>query len=149
SFQEVAIALLGEKNQHLRQIRKFAFYLGGGVQLAFLLVAFSPFALIWFHDISGLSLELARFSLLPTRILVLISPLTLLLSFQRAYLVNNERTIPITTATLLEVGGIVLVLLVTLRGFDLVGIVGAALALMIGRALAVTYLAVPVRAVRG
>lgn len=148
SFQEVAIALLGEKNEHLGQIRKFALILGGGVQLAFLLVAFSPFAYVWFHDISGLSIELARFSLLPTRILVLIPPLTLLLSFQRAYLVNNQRTKPITTATLLEVGAIVLVLLVTLRGFDLVGIVGAALALMIGRVLAVTYLAVPVRVVR-
>ena len=150
SFQEVGIALLGEKNENRRIIEKFAFILGCAVFLALGLVAFTPLIHIWFHNVSGLSLELSRFAIWPTRIMVLMPALTVLLSYQRSILVNNGRTRPITAATLIEVIVIVMVLLVTLNVFDFIGAVGAVTALILGRLVANSYLVSPyTRVVRG
>ncbi len=145
SFQEVGIALMGKKNEHYRKLRNFATFLGLGVISVLALIAFTPLAMVWYHDVSGLSSELARFSLTPTRILVLMPGLTVLLSFQRSLLVNNKRTTPITVATAIEVLTIVVVLFIMIRLFDFIGIIAAALALLGGRLLANSYLYLPYR----
>lgn len=65
------------------------------------------------------------------------------LSFQRALLVNGRRTRPITLASMIEVGGSIALLYLTTRPMNMVGVMGAALALFIGRACANAYLFIP------
>lgn len=143
SFQEVGIALLGERNEGYKKLRDFAALLGCCVTTVLALVAFTPISFLWFHSVSGLSLELTRFSILPTRILTIIPGLMVLLSFQRALLVNNKKTKPITIATAIEVLTIIFLLIFTTRFIGMIGVIGAALSLISGRLMANSYLFVP------
>ncbi len=143
SFQEVGIALMGKRMEGYRALRNFATLLGVGVVISLGLIAFTPFAHIWFHEISGLSLELTDFALIPTRIMVLMPGLTVLLSFQRAVLVYARHTAPITLATALEVGGILLVLFFLIHYGNVVGAVAATAGFVLGRLAANLYLLPP------
>jgi len=143
SFQEVAIALMGDHGEHYLRLRNFGALLAGITVSALALLAFTPAAVVWFHDISGLSPELTEFARLPLQLLVLMPGLTLLLSVQRAILVNTHHTSPVTAATGIEVGGILLLLFIGIYGFDLYGAVAATGALTIGRLVANAFLLYP------
>lgn len=143
SFQEVGIALLGENNRGYRPLRNFAFLLGLFVSGALGLVAFTPLSSVWFQQVSGLGRDLYELAVLPTQILVIMPGLMVLLSFQRSILVKTRRTGPITLASVIEVGGTVVLLFFTIKYMDMVGVIGAALALFIGRIFANTYLFLP------
>jgi hypothetical protein len=140
SYQEVVIALLGDKQEGYIPLRNFAFFMGAAVTGGTALIAFTPLAEIWFHQVSGLSLELAALAYLPTRIAVLLPAVTVLIAFQRSILVNIENTAPITWATVTEVVSIIGILYVTTRHLDFVGVVAAACAYTLGRACANLYL---------
>lgn len=133
AYQEVGIALMGDHGRNFRALRRFAFTLGSTVVAALALIAWTPLGRIWFELVSGLTPELGRFALPPTRILVLIPGLAVILSFQRAVLVKARTTIPVTIATVVEVAGIVSVLTVSVFVLDVVGVVAAACGLLIGR----------------
>ena len=141
AYQEVGIALMGDHGENFVPLRRFAWSLGLVVVAGLGLIAWTPLGRIWFELISGLSPELARFALVPSKILVLIPGLAVLLSFQRAVLVHAKRTMPITAATTIEVVGIVSVLSVGIFVLDTVGVVAASLALLLGRIGANLYLA--------
>jgi hypothetical protein len=143
SYQEVGIALLGEKNEEFTPLRNFTIILGIGVTAALSLVAFTPLSYIWFRKISGLSLELTQFSLVPTMIMTAIPGLMVLLSFQRSLLVNCRRTKPITLATSIEVVTIVLMLLLTIQWLGMIGVMAASISLIVGRVMANAYLFFP------
>jgi hypothetical protein len=145
AYQEVVIALIGERQQGLGLLRRFAQLLGVGVLLALGLIAWTPLAGLWYGSVSGLSPELARFALVPTRILVVIPALTVLLSWQRSLLVNARQTSPVTWATALEILVAVLVLAVSIHLLDAPGAVAAAVALVIGRVAANLSLVPPLR----
>ena len=145
AYQEVGIALLGEQLEGLRPLGRFALNLGLILSGALVLVAFTPLAGLWFRGVSGLTTELARFALTPTRLLVLIPGLTVLLCFQRALLVTRRATMPITYATLVEVAGVLLGLLICVNIFHMIGAVAAAIALVAGRAGSTAYLLRPCR----
>lgn len=140
SFQEVVIALMGKNFEHYRVLRNFGMILGVGTVTGMALLAFTPAAGVWFETISGLSPELSRFALVPTRILALMPGLTVLLSMQRSILVTARHTGPITWATLVEVVTIVTVLWISIGGMNAIGAVAAAAALVIGRLLSNSYL---------
>jgi len=144
SFQEVAIALFGENNEFYKPLRNFAVLLGLIVTAGLFFVAFTPMSFLWFNKVSGLSLELTVFANLPTKIVSIMPGLVVLLSFQRAFLVNNRKTKPITVATVIEVVAIITILLFAIDFFGIVGAVAAALSLIIGRFLANSYLVIPV-----
>jgi len=133
AYQEVGIALMGEHDENYLPLRRFAWSLGIFVVAGLGLIAWTPLGRIWFEHIAGLSPELAGFALVPSRILVLIPGLAVLLSFQRAVLVHAKRTLPVTMATIIEVVGIVSVLILGIFVFDAVGVVAAASALLLGR----------------
>ena len=139
SFQEVGIALLGKNNEGYKPLRNFAALLGLAVTGGLAIMAFTPLSYIWFHSISGLSMELNRFAILPTRILTLLPGLMVLLSFQRSVLVNSRETKPITLGTGIEVLSIVTLLLITIK-LGMIGAIAAALSLFIGRLFANVYL---------
>jgi len=143
SFQEVGIALLGKHNEGYKQLRNFSAILGSVVILALAILAFTPLSFLWFQKISGLSLQLSRFAITPTKILTLIPGLSVLIAFQRGILVINKRTTPVTVATIIEVTTIICLLYFTINILGLAGAVSAAIALVSGRILANIYLLRP------
>jgi hypothetical protein len=147
SFLELAIALLGKEYEHLPEMTRFATVLGASASVALGIVAFTPLATIWFETVSGLTPDLSAFALLPTRILVPLPALTVLLSFQRAMLMLGKRTRPITGATIIEVTGIAVLFLTCGWGLGMVGVTAAFLAALGGRIAGVSYLAWPAREV--
>lgn len=140
SYQEVNIALMGKQRQNFRLLRNYAVYLGVIVTVLITLIAFTPLADLWFINISGLSKELADLSYLPLQIMVLLPALTVLLNFQRSLFVIHGTTGPISVATAVELFGIIGVLLVCVVFLDMVGVVGAALAFVIGKGMSTLYL---------
>lgn len=133
SYQEVAIAQLGRDEGNFPLLVRFAAILAAAASGGLALVAFTPLAGVWFEGVSGLSPELAAFAILPTRIIAIQPALSVLLSLQRAILVHGRRTAPITWATVAEVGGIALFLLLAVKGWAMVGAVAAAWAFLVGR----------------
>jgi len=96
-----------------------------------------------FNNVSGLSLELSRFALLPTKILTLTPALMVLLTFLRAILVNNRKTKQITIATAIELMTVIVLLVFTTQIFGMIGAVGAAVSLAVARIMASAYLMFP------
>jgi progressive ankylosis protein len=143
SFQEVGIALFGEKGEGFIPLRNFALRLAVISTGLLMIISFTPLAKIWFHDISGLSIELTEFAILPLIIISIMPALSVLISFQRSILVANKNTSPITPATAIEVIGILLVLFLLINGFYLVGAVAAMTAFIIGRIGSIIYLIPP------
>jgi hypothetical protein len=140
SFQEAALALLGEEHEHFPELAGFAIWLGLATSVGLGLVAFTPLASIWFATVSGLTPELTAFALTPVKILVPIPALSVLLALQRAVLIQARTTHPITVATSIEVTSIALFFLALGWGFDLVGVTAAFLAFLGGRFASVLYL---------
>ena len=149
AYQEVGIALIGDDLEGYQPLRRFAALLAVAVTAGLGVIAWTPLAQIWFQHVSGLSPELTRFAIAPTRILVIIPALTVLLCFQRAMLVNHKATRHITWATGIEVGGVIAVLAIGIFGLGAVGLVAAAVALVIGRLGANLYLLARLRRLRG
>jgi hypothetical protein len=143
AYQEVGIALLGQKGEGFGPLRRFAGVLAAATTGVLAAVAFSPLAFGWFHTVSGLSMELTRFAITPLRVLCLIPALEVVLSLQRSLLVHARRTTLISWATALEVLGILAALAVGIGVLDLVGAVAAAVALLLGRLLGNLFLALP------
>jgi Na+-driven multidrug efflux pump len=145
SYQEVGITFLGKNNEGYIPLRNFAVLIGGILTAVLALIAFTPLAHVWFKSISGLSLELTEFAILPAMILTIMPALTIFISFQRSILVNARRTNPITTASVIEVSGILLLVALCIQYFDMIGAVSAAIALVIGRLSANIFLVYPFR----
>jgi progressive ankylosis protein len=140
SFQEAAIALLGQVENSYRELRSFALLLGIMVSVLLGFISFTPAAFLWFHHISGLTLELTKLAILPICIMSILPALEVLLAFQRSLLVKNKNTRPVTIATAIEVTVIALVLLLAIFWGHMIGVVAAALAAVSGRLCANTYL---------
>ena len=66
--------------------------------------------------------------------------LNVLISFQRAIQVVHKQTGAVSTATFIEVAGIIIVMLISVHLLDLVGATAAALAMLTGRMASNSYL---------
>jgi hypothetical protein len=140
AYQDTAIALMGNRFEHLAELRRFAMWLGAATTSGLALVAFTPLSGFYFSTISGLTTELAAFALPPTRILVLLPALSVLLSLQRAILVESRRTHHITVASALEVTTVAITFVALGWGLDLVGVTAAFSAFLAGRIMSTAYL---------
>lgn len=140
SYQEVIIALLGANKENYESIKRFALYLGAFLLITLSLILFTPLLFIWFRTISGLSFELAQFSILPARILVILPVMTLLISFQRALLVHTKETGPIKGASMIEIVVIIFTLYLSVAFFKIPGAIAAAISYTVGRLFANSYL---------
>lgn len=145
SYQEVGIALMGEKMENYKSLRNFAIGGGAFVFAGMLLIANTPAADFWFRSVSGLTDELADFASLPLKIYAFIPVLTFYISFQRAILVYARKTQPITFATTIEVGVIVLILFVVTKNWQIAGVIAATIGFVFGRTAANLYLISPFR----
>jgi Na+-driven multidrug efflux pump len=140
SYQEVIIALVGEKKEGLNLLLKFALILAGILISLLGLFAFTPLADFWFRTVSGLSISLTDFARLPLMIMFFFPALTVLISIQRGVLVNAKNTKPITLGTVIEFLTIVLSLLIFVNYLNLVGAVAATIAFVAGRLASNIYL---------
>ncbi|MDT8419017.1 MAG: hypothetical protein RQ754_01145 [Desulfuromonadales bacterium] len=145
SFQEVAIALMGDNLRHWRPIGQFALLLACVLSGCLLLIAMTPLADLWLVRVSGLSPLLAEFSLLPLQLMALLPATTVMTAYLRALLMGGQATRPISTATALEALVIILVLTGLLIQGGLAGAVCAALAYLVGRTVAILWMLLPVR----
>ena len=93
SFQEVAVALLGPRMKHLRPLCNFAVVLALVASACLAVVAYSPLSIIWFNNVSGLSLTLTEFAISPLRLMVVLPALSVILSLQRSILLTTRRTL--------------------------------------------------------
>ena len=149
SFQEVGIALFGDRWEQYRPIRNFGWMLAAFAAGGLGLIVFTPLAVVWFEGVSGLSPALAAFALLPAQILALLPAGSVWICFQRAVLVHARQTAPITWAGILEVAVVIALLTITTQVLSWVGAVGAATAIVGGRLAGVVFLlAFTARAVR-
>lgn len=140
SYQEVNIALIGEKKKNYFLLRNFAIYMGIAVTVLISMLAFTPLSDLWFINVSGLSEELAGLSHLPLKIMVILPALTVILNFQRSSLIINGTTGPISIATAIELIGIIVVLFVCVVFLNLTGVVAASVAFIIGKGMSNLYL---------
>ncbi len=143
SFQEAAIALIGQKKEGYNILKKYAFTMGIIVVAALGIIAFSPLADFWFHTISGLSNNLTSFAKTPLIIMIFMPGLSVLLSFQTAVLVDARNTKPITFSTLTEFFGIVIIVFIMTNVFPFVGVIAATTGFILGRLGANLYLTPP------
>ena len=133
SFQDASIALLGDHMEQYRPLRNVACTLAIVTSVCLAVIAYSPLSFLWFYDVSGLSIGLTEFAIPPLQILVLLPALSVLLSFQRALLVNARTTKIITSATAIEVSGIAMVLWIAIHYFNAIGVMAAVTAIVLGR----------------
>ena len=143
AYQEVGIALAGERLENLRALGRFAATLALVASGGLAVVSLTPLVRFWFGTVSGLTPDMIAFAIPPTRILILIPALSVLISFERALLVARRRTAAITWATATEVLTIVAVLALGILSFDAVGAIAAAVAFVLGRIASTTYLIPP------
>jgi len=140
SYQEVIIALIGEKKEKFKPLLNFAIVLAVILVSVLALFAFTPLADFWFITVSGLSESLAEFAHLPLMILFFFPALTVLISIQRGVLVAAKNTKPITVGTITEFVAIVLALIIFINHLNFVGAVAATIAFVVGRIASNIYL---------
>jgi O-antigen/teichoic acid export membrane protein len=145
SFQEVVIALIGDKKEGYAPLKKFGIILGTTLTVVLALFAFTPLSDFWFKTVSGLSDFLAAFATVPLMIMAIFPALTVLISTQRGLLVSSQNTKPVTIATSIEFITIVIVLLLAIHLFDTIGAIAATAAFVIGRIIANAYLISPTK----
>jgi hypothetical protein len=144
AYQDVVIALMGERFDHLRGILIFAAGLAATVTGGMVLITWTPLSGFWFGTVSGLDPQLTSFALVPARILSVLPALSVVLSVQRALLVVGRRTEAITGATLIELLGIAGFLWLCIHELGLPGATCAGIAYLGGRVLSNTFLMRPI-----
>ncbi len=150
AYQEVAIALLARDRSNLAPLARFAVILALATSVGQALIVFTPCATVWLSDLSGLGAELIGFAYTPARLLVVIPGLAVLLSLERAILVDARNLLPVTWGTVVEVVALAVALQLTVHGFELVGATAAALSVGFGRLCGGAYLLPPcLRVLRG
>ncbi len=143
SYQEVAIALLGEDRDNYVKVRNFAVILGLSTSACLSLIAFTPLSRFWFQNLSGLNELLTNFASWPLQIMAIFPALTVMICFQRSVLIVSRLTKPISISTAIEALGIFAVLLLAMLYLPLAGAVAASIAYVTGRLLAIAALQRP------
>ena len=140
SYQEAAIALVGRRGEHQRELGRFAAGLAVAASGGLGLITFTPMARVWFEGVSGLEPTMAALAFAPAQIITLAPALSVIMGFQRALLVRARRTRPITVATAIEVTTIAFLFPLFGWGLGWMGVTAAMAALICGRLLGVAFL---------
>ena len=140
SYQEAVVAILGQGESNIPRVRRFTWWLAGGIGLMFYLAALTPFSETWFRVVSGLPEGLLPFTAIPVIILPLAPMLAAAKSWFRGRLVHERRTGALATAVVLH--SIVLFLCVWIGPmlFDIPGAILAAISLVIALAAEAGFL---------
>jgi hypothetical protein len=100
AYNEVVVALLDEPGS-VQSLRRFTWLTAGAVSLLLFLFAATPLSWIWFHDVSGLSPELAHLATVGVWIALLMPGLNVLQSWYQGAIVHSRRTRAITEAVVI------------------------------------------------
>jgi hypothetical protein len=144
SYQEVGIALIKTKDDFVK-LRNFAFGMAVFVFVGLASISFTPLSHLWLIGVSGLSVELADFAKTALMLYTFFPITTVWINFQRSLLVNVRNTKPITFATVTEISGVIIMLIITIKYQGLVGVTAAVISYTIGRLAANFYLIKPFR----
>jgi hypothetical protein len=145
AYVDVVIALVGDRFEHVRELRRFAVLLALGSTIGIGLVAFTPLFTVWFQVISGLTPELTAFAVAPTRISVVLPSLSVALYFMRGLLVVGRMTRPVTVTSAIEIAVLVVLFVWLGWGVGLTGAVAAFLAIVGGRLAGDAFLVLATR----
>jgi len=140
SFQEVVVALLDPAFQRYPLLARFTWVIALVAVAGVAMVGWTPLGLVWYHTISGLSVELSHYAIVATQILCVIPGLTAWLAFERGVLMTAGTTVAVSKATVLEIAFIGIAMWIAIAAFDMIGIFAAAMALVVGRLAANFYL---------
>jgi len=147
SFQEVVIALLGQRFQHAAKLARFAAGMAMATAALQALVAFTPLAFVWFETVSGLTPDLAALAIAPTRILVPFPAVAVGIAYLQGALVRGRTTRAITVSSAVEVASIAILFAIFGWGVGMFGASAAMLALLGGRVAGAVVLIRPLRRV--
>ncbi|MBS3943865.1 MAG: hypothetical protein KGZ42_00070 [Melioribacter sp.] len=144
SYQEVGIALIKTKDDFIK-LRNFAYGMALFVFAGLASISFTPLSQLWLVGVSGLSAQLADFAKTALMIYTFFPITTVWINFQRSLLVNVRTTKPITFATVTEISGVIMMLIITIKYLDMAGVTAAVISYTIGRLSANYYLIKPFR----
>ena len=133
AYQEVGLALLGPRNEQNKPLRTFGVTVGLTTSGIYSLLVFTPLIHPVLSGLYGLSDELASFAVLPSRIVVILPFLAISFAYFRSIMMNNRRNAIVTYSTMIEVGGMIALIFLTVTLFQPVGIIAAAIGLSFGR----------------
>ena len=133
AYQEVGLALLGPRNEQNKPLRTFGVTVGLTTSGIYSLLVFTPLIHPVLSGLYGLSDELASFAVLPSRIVVILPFLAISFAYFRSIMMNNRRNTIVTYSTMIEVGGMIALIFLTVTLFKPVGIIAAAIGLSFGR----------------
>jgi hypothetical protein len=139
-MQEVVIALVGGSGENSRVLNRFSLRVGVVSTIGLAAVVFTPLATVWYGTVSGLSRELAAFSVLPGALLVLLPFLEAVLSYERGILVRSHRTAPISVAVGVQLAVTTGAFILMVLALKTVGAVSVGPALTLGYATGVAIL---------
>ncbi|MGZ5424302.1 MAG: hypothetical protein ACXWH4_07095 [Candidatus Aminicenantales bacterium] len=142
AMQEVVIALVGEGGENKRILNRFTLKVGIISTVGLAAVVFTPLATVWYGTASGLSSELAAFSILPGALLVLLPFLEAVLSYERGVLVRAHRTAPISVAVGVQLAVTTAVFVLMVLVLKTVGADSVGPALTLGYATGVAILVI-------
>ena len=143
AYQEVVVALAQRPNA--RALRKFAWMGGSLAALGLAALALTPLNSIWYGRISGLPADLVTLAPWPTLLMALTAFLAFTVSLNRGLLVVARQTGPISTAVILNVSTLILLMLLGLKWLHVPGIFIAAGALALAILVENLYLSARVR----
>ncbi len=140
AVQEVVIALVGDACENRRILKRFTVQVGLLSTAGLALFVSTPLAAIWYGPVSGLSRELAAFSILPGALLAALPFLESVLSFERGLLVKSHRTAPISVAVGVQLAVTIVVFALMILALRVKGAVSVGPALTAGYAAGVIML---------
>ncbi|MDD8026433.1 MAG: hypothetical protein PHI34_07955 [Acidobacteriota bacterium] len=135
ALQEVVIACLDDEGRTKGRLATFTLRVGLISTAGLAVVVLTPVARLWYHSVSGLSLELAAFAVLPGCLLVLVPLLEAVLSYQRGVMVKTRRTGPVGIAVGAQLGATIAAFAAGLAFVPVPGV------LLVGPALTLGYFA--------
>ncbi len=140
SYQEVGVALIGDKQQNYAAVRRVGFGIVICTTVILSAIAFTPLLGMVYTGLYGLQPQLAGFAKVPTMVLVVLPSIAVAYSLYRSVLISARQNVKVTISTVLEVGGIALIMVLLVTFTELNGALAAAISMTLGRIISTIYL---------
>ncbi len=147
SYQEVGVALIGERQQNYAAVRRVGQWIAGITTATLCAIAFTPLLSLIYVSLFGLSEDLVETARIPTMILVVLPGIAVAYSLYRSVLITARQNVKVTISTVLEVGGIAGTMFVLVHTTALTGALAAAISMAVGRIASTLYLWTNTRAI--
>ena len=142
SYQEVGVALIGDKQQNYAVVRKVGLWTVIWTTATLTLLACTPLIDDVFVLLYGLEERLAHFAVWPTIFIIPLPAIAVAYSLYRSVLITSRQNVKVTISTVLEVAGVTLVMMLLVSITNLNGALAAAIAMSVGRIASTLYLKV-------